>query len=109
MMLRLGRQMVRHSWPLYAGAFVALGFGVVLLGGRGDGRRGRRTTGTAEGVTAEERTQLGDLASLFGIMSAVALFMAVFVVAARSRSSWPPVADSSDCCAWSGPHPGRCG
>ena len=48
-------------------------------------RRGRRcrlpsSHRPAAGVTAEERAQLDDLASLFGIMSAVALFMAVFVV-----------------------------
>ena len=32
MMLRLSRQTVRHSWPPYVGALVALTFGVVLLG-----------------------------------------------------------------------------
>ncbi len=31
-MLYLSRRTVRHSWPLYAGAFVALALGVLLLG-----------------------------------------------------------------------------
>ncbi|HZO67141.1 MAG TPA: FtsX-like permease family protein [Kribbellaceae bacterium] len=31
-MLYLSRRSVRHSWPLYAGAFVALALGVLLLG-----------------------------------------------------------------------------
>ncbi len=41
MMLRLSRQTVRHSWPPYVGALVALAFGVALLGGRGHRRRAR--------------------------------------------------------------------
>ena len=32
MMLKLSRQTVRHSWPPYVGALVALAFGVALLG-----------------------------------------------------------------------------
>ena len=32
MMMRLSRQTVRHSWPPYVGALVALTFGVALLG-----------------------------------------------------------------------------
>ena len=84
MMLRLGRQMVRHSWPPYVGALVALAGGVALLVVAVTVSAAVAvtvtTTGTADGVTAEERAQLSDLSSLFGIMSAVALFMAVFVV-----------------------------
>jgi putative ABC transport system permease protein len=80
MMLRLARQMVRHSWPPYVGALVALAGGVALLTVAVTVSAAVATTGVAEGVSAEERAQLSDLSSLFGIMSAVALFMAVFVV-----------------------------
>src|SRR5690349_6016048 len=80
MMLRLARQMVRHSWPPYVGALVALAGGVALLTVAVTVSAAVAATGSAAGVTAEERAQLSDLSSLFGIMSAVALFMAVFVV-----------------------------
>ncbi|HEX5090765.1 MAG TPA: FtsX-like permease family protein [Nocardioides sp.] len=80
MMLKLSRQTVRHSWQPYVGALVALVFGIALLsvavtvGGAVD------TTGHRAGLSVEERAQLSDLASLFGLMSGVALFMAIFVV-----------------------------
>jgi putative ABC transport system permease protein len=80
MLSYLSRHTVRHSWPAYAGAFVALACGVVLIAltvtllGSVDATAGRA------GVTAADRAQLGDLASMFGFMSAVSLFMAVFVV-----------------------------
>ncbi|MEU9826273.1 ABC transporter permease [Micromonospora chersina] len=75
----LSRQTVRTSWPAYLGAFVALAVGVVLIGvtviliGAVDAT-------LARGVTADQRRQLDDLTSMFGIMSAVALFLALFVV-----------------------------
>jgi putative ABC transport system permease protein len=73
--------MVRHNLRLYAGAFVALCFGVVLIGcavtmtGAVDATAGR------DGVTPGEKAQLEDLAAMFGTMSAIAVFLAMFVVA----------------------------
>lgn len=75
----LARRTVRTSWPAYLGAFVAMAVGVVLIGitvilvGAVDAT-------LARGVTAGQRRQLDDLTSMFGIMSAVALFLALFVV-----------------------------
>jgi putative ABC transport system permease protein len=77
----LSRPMVRHNLRLYAGAFVALCFGVVLIGcavtmtGAVDATAGR------DGVTPGEKAQLEDLAAMFGTMSAIAVFLAMFVVA----------------------------
>lgn len=79
---KVSRQTVRTSWASYAGAFVALASGVVLLA----------TTVTLVGsvdatlerlgpaATGDQRRQLDDLTSMFGIMSAVSVFMALFVV-----------------------------
>lgn len=80
MIARLGRQTVRHTWPAYAGAFVALTFGVVLLGVTVAVIGAVAITTEAPGVTREERLQLDDLSAMFGIMSGVSLFMALFVV-----------------------------
>lgn len=80
MMLRLSRQTVRRTWPAYGGAFVALTFGIVLLGVTVALIGAVTVTTEAPGVTREERLQLDDLASMFGIMSGVSLFMALFVV-----------------------------
>ena len=80
MMMRLSRQTVRHSWPPYVGALVALTFGVALLGVAVHVGAAVERTGHTAGLSREDRTQLADLASLFGIMSGVALFMTVFVV-----------------------------
>jgi putative ABC transport system permease protein len=77
----LSRSMVRHNLQLYAGAFVALCFGVVLIGcavtmaGAVDATAGR------DGVTAAQAAQLEGLAAMFGTMSAIAVFLAMFVVA----------------------------
>lgn len=80
MILLLSRQTVRHTWPAYAGAFVALAFGVTLLGIT-VGLIGAITIATdAPGVTRTERMQLDDLSSVFGVMSGISLFMALFVV-----------------------------
>jgi putative ABC transport system permease protein len=80
MMLKLSRQTVRHSWQPYVGALVALAFGIALLSVAVTVGAAVDTTGHRAGLPAEERAQLSDLAALFGIMSGVALFMAIFVV-----------------------------
>jgi len=80
MMLRLSRQTVRHSWPPYVGALVALALGVALLTVSITVGAAVENTSHEGRITEVERTQLADLTSLFGIMSGVAVFMAVFVV-----------------------------
>lgn len=80
MMLRLSRQTVRHSWPPYVGALVALALGITLLDVAITLGVGVDRSLHAAGTTAAERAQLSDLSSLFGVMSGVAVFMAVFVV-----------------------------
>jgi len=80
MMLQLSRQTVRRSWPPYVGALVALTGGITLLATAITISAAVDSAGRAPGVSRAEQAQLDDLASLFGIMSAVALFMAVFVV-----------------------------
>ncbi|MCE0536480.1 FtsX-like permease family protein [Kineosporia rhizophila] len=79
-MLTLSRQTVRRSWPPYVGALVALTFGVALLVVAVT--VGSAVEGTAQlaELRADEREQISGLSTLFGIMAAVALFMAVFVV-----------------------------
>ena len=79
-MLRLSRQTVRHSWPPYVGALVALAFGVALLSMTVTVSAAVDTTSHHAGLSSEDRAQLSDLAALFGIMAGVSLFMAVFVV-----------------------------
>ncbi len=80
MMLSLSRQTVRQSWPLYLGAFVALSCGVVLIAVATTLVGAVDVSTRREGLSAAERLQLEDLAAMVGIMSGVALFMAVFVV-----------------------------
>ena len=80
-MIRLvSRHSVRHAWPAYVGAFVALTFGVVLIGLAVTLIGAVEATASTDGVTAGERAELDGLSSLFGTMSAVAMFMALFVV-----------------------------
>jgi putative ABC transport system permease protein len=81
MMLRISAQTVRRAWQPYVGAFVALACGVVLIALAVTTAAAVDTTSRSATVTAEQRAQLGDLASMVGVMSAVALFMAMFVVA----------------------------
>lgn len=75
----LSRQTVRTSWPAYLGAFVALAVGVVLIGvtvvliGAVDAT-------LAYGLAPDQRRQADDLTSMFGVMSAISLFLALFVV-----------------------------
>jgi putative ABC transport system permease protein len=78
-MNRLSRQTVRTSWPAYLGAFVALASGVVLIATTVN-LIGSVDATLATGVTQEQRHELDDLTSMFGIMSAVSMFMAIFVV-----------------------------
>ena len=77
----LSRPMVRANLRLYAGAFVALCFGVVLIGAAVTVTGAVDATAGRDGVTAAERAQLDDLAAMFGMMSAIAVFLAMFVVA----------------------------
>lgn len=81
-MSRLSRQTVRTSWPAYCGAFVALASGVVLIATTVNliGSVDATLTDLGGAATQEQRQQLDDLTSMFGIMSAVSLFMAIFVV-----------------------------
>lgn len=78
-MLQLSRRTVRHAWPPYVGALVALTGGVTLLCTAITMIAAVERALTGE-VSAAEREQLDDLSALFGTMSAVAMFMAIFVV-----------------------------
>lgn len=80
-MLSLSRRTVRQSWPPYVGAFVALACGVVLISVATTLIGAVDVSGRRSGLSAAERVQLDDLAAMLGIMSGVALFMAMFVVA----------------------------
>jgi putative ABC transport system permease protein len=79
-MLELSRKSVRSSRAAYAGAFTALTFGITLIAltvtliASVDTTLGRTDAGEAE------RVQLDGLSSMFGFMSGVSLFMALFVV-----------------------------
>jgi putative ABC transport system permease protein len=79
-MLTLARQTVHSSWRGYLGAFVALLFGVVLIAVTVTLIGSVDATGAGSGVTAGQRAQLDDLAAMFGMMSAISAFMALFVV-----------------------------
>lgn len=78
----LSRQTVRTSWPAYLGAFVALSSGVVLMATTVNlvGSVEATLSDLGGAATREQRQQLDDLTSMFGIMSAISLFMAIFVV-----------------------------
>ena len=80
LMLSVSRQTVRSSWPPYVGALVALALGVALLTVSITVGIAVEATAREDGISEAERLQLADLTSLFGIMSGVAVFMAVFVV-----------------------------
>ncbi len=81
-MSRLSRQTVRVSWPAYLGAFVALVSGIVLIATTVNLLASVDATLTRLGpaATEDQRRQLDDLTSMLGIMSAISLFLAVFVV-----------------------------
>lgn len=81
MMLGLSRRTVRHAWAPYVGAFVAMGCGVALIAVTVMLVAAVDVSTRLPGVTAAEREQLDGLSSMFGVMSGVSLFMAMFVVA----------------------------
>lgn len=80
-MLALSRRTVRHAWPPYVGAFVAMACGVALIAVTVMLIAAVDVSLGQPGVTRDEREQLDGLASMFGVMSGVSLFMAMFVVA----------------------------
>lgn len=79
---RLSHQTVRTSWAAYLGAFVALASGVVLIATTVNllGSVDATLSHLGSAATRDQRQQLDDLTSMFGIMSAVSMFMALFVV-----------------------------
>lgn len=77
----LSRRMVRHNVRLYAGAVVALSFGIVLIGTAVTMTGAVDETASRDGVTPAQQAQLEGLASMFGTMSGIAVFLAMFVVA----------------------------
>ena len=81
MMFRISRQTVRHAWRPYAGAFVALACGVILITTTVLLIGAVEATASRAGVTPVDKAQLEDLSSLFGTMAGVSMFMALFVVA----------------------------
>ncbi|WP_262852943.1 ABC transporter permease [Mumia quercus] len=80
-MLTLSRKTVRSSWRAYAGAFTALAFGIVLIALTVTMIGSVETTARRAGADDAARAQLEDLSAMFGFMSAISLFMALFVVA----------------------------
>lgn len=81
MMLSLSRRTVRQAWPPYVGAFVATSCGVALIAVTVMLIAAVDVSLGQPGVTRAEREQLDGLSSMFGVMSGVSLFMAMFVVA----------------------------
>lgn len=79
-MLKLSRDSVRTSWAAYAGAFTALTFGITLIALTVTLVGSVEVTTARPGIGDAERAQLEDLSAMFGFMSAVSLFMALFVV-----------------------------
>src|SRR4029453_4153410 len=78
-MSRLSHQTVRTSWPAYLGAFIRL-VAVCLLITTTINLVGSVDATLSTGVTQEQRQELDGLTSMFGMMSAVSLFLAIFVV-----------------------------
>lgn len=78
---QLSRQTVRQTWRPYAGAFVALACGIILIATTVTLVGSVDVTARHDTVSPADRAQLDDLASMFGFMAAVSLFMALFVVA----------------------------
>jgi putative ABC transport system permease protein len=79
-MLGISRRTVRHAYRLYAGAFVALCLGVVLIS------TAVTLSGAVEatrrpGLPADQLDQLEGLSALFGVMAGISVFLAMFVVA----------------------------
>jgi putative ABC transport system permease protein len=81
MMISLSRKTVRQTWRPYAGAFVALACGIVLMALTVSLLGAIEETASQTDVSAADRVKLDDLAAMFGFMAGVSLFMAMFVVA----------------------------
>jgi len=79
--MHLSRHTVRQGWPPYVGSAVAMSLGVTLIFLTVNLLQAVDGTASQAGVDRDVRTQLNDLATLFGMMSAVSMFMALFVVA----------------------------
>jgi putative ABC transport system permease protein len=79
-LLAVARQTVRSSWRGYLGAFVALLFGVVLIALTATLIASVAIATGRPGATPDQLAQLGDLSAMFGMMSAISAFMAIFVV-----------------------------
>lgn len=95
-MLYLSRRTVRHGWPLYAGAFVALATGVLLLGLAGTTiaasaaytdkhPSGLLVTVTGDGDATRQVRYAGDdvegLQAVLGTVATISAFITMFVVA----------------------------
>lgn len=82
MTLRLSRQNVRHIWPLFAGSFVALGLGVVLLALCTILIWSVQVYADSVDPTDKDLLlALDDLMAMLGVVSGFAGFMAIFIVA----------------------------
>jgi putative ABC transport system permease protein len=80
-MIHLSRHTVRQGWPPYVGSAVAMSLGVTLIFLTVNLLKAVDATSSRAGLDQDVKTQLGDLATLFGMMSSVSMFMALFVVA----------------------------
>jgi putative ABC transport system permease protein len=80
-MIHLSRHTVRQGWPPYVGSAVAMSLGVTLIFLTVDLLVAVDRTGARAGVDRDAKAKLDDLGALFGMMSAVSMFMALFVVA----------------------------
>ena len=80
-MMHLSRHTVRRGWPPYVGSAIAMSLGVTLIFLTVDLIQAVSVTTADAGLNREVRAQLSDLSALFGMMSAVSMFMALFVVA----------------------------
>jgi len=80
-MIHLSRHTVRQGWPPYVGSAVAMSLGVMLIFLTVGLLQAVDATAARAGLDREVHAQLDDLASLFGMMSSVSMFMALFVVA----------------------------
>lgn len=79
--MHLSRHTVRQGWPPYVGSAVAMSLGVTLIFLTVDLLKAVDATSSRAGLDRDVKTQLSDLATLFGMMSSVSMFMALFVVA----------------------------
>jgi putative ABC transport system permease protein len=82
MLLDVSRHTVRRGWSSYVGSFVALFFGVTLIGLTVEMITAvNRYGSTVPPNDTETLAALDDLNSMLGVMSGFAGFMAIFVVA----------------------------